>query len=67
MSLLEGHPVPTEFKEGDRVRISASSDIPYEPYEEGAGHRGYFTVTHIPTGKTLAVWHQSDKWMLEGK
>jgi hypothetical protein len=67
MSLLKSHPVPAEFKEGDRVHIVVSSDIPYEPYDEGTEHRAYFTVTHIPTGKTLTVWHESDKWMLEGK
>jgi hypothetical protein len=65
LSLLKSHPAPAEFKEGDRVRIGASPNIPYEPYEEGTEHRAYFTVTHIQTGKTLTVWHESDKWMSE--
>jgi hypothetical protein len=65
MSLLKSQPVPAEFKEGDRVRISASPDIPYEPYGEGTENRAYYIVTHIPTGKTLVVWHDSDNWMLE--
>jgi hypothetical protein len=67
MSLLKSHPVPAKFKEGDRVRIAASPNIPYEPHGEGIENRAYFTVTHIPTGKTLTVWHESDKWLLEGK
>jgi hypothetical protein len=68
MSLLKGHPVPAEFKEGDRVRIATSPDIPYEPYQIGvdAENRTYFTVTHIATSKTLTVWHQTDGWRLEG-
>jgi hypothetical protein len=68
MSLLEGHPVPAEFKEGDRVRIANSPDIPYEPYQLGVEteKRDYYTVTHIPTGKTLTVWHEADGWRLEG-
>lgn len=67
MSLLKGQPVPAEFKEGDPVRIAASPDIPYEPYEVGIEDRTYYTVTHILTGKTLTVWHDSDDWRLEGR
>jgi hypothetical protein len=68
MSLLESQPVPAEFKEGDRVRIANSPDIPYEPYTPGVEteNRGYYTVTHIPTGKTLMVWREADGWRLEG-
>ena len=67
LSLLESQPVPAEFKEGDRVRIANSPDIPYEPYEPGVEreNRAYYTVTHIPTGKMLTVWHDSDNWRLE--
>jgi hypothetical protein len=64
MSLLESQPVPAEFKEGDRVRIDTSPKIPYEPEVE-TEPRNYYTVTHIPTGKTLTVWHDSDNWRLE--
>jgi hypothetical protein len=64
MSLLEGHPVPAEFKEGDRVSIATSPNIPYEPVE--TENRSYYTVTHIPTGKMLTVWHEPDGWRLEG-
>jgi hypothetical protein len=67
MSLLKSQPVPVEFKEGDRVRITTLPDIPYEPYGEGTEDRNYYTVTHIPTGKTLTVWHESDDWRLEGR
>lgn len=64
MSLLKGHSVPAEFREGDRVRIAVASKIPYEPEVE-TEHRAYFTVTHVATGKTLTVWHETDGWMLE--
>lgn len=64
MSLLKGYPVPPEFKEGNRVRIAPSSKIPYEPEVE-TEHRAYFTVTHVASGKTLTVWHETDGWMLE--
>jgi hypothetical protein len=64
MSLVEGHPLPAEFKEGDRVRIAASSKIPYVPVE--AENRAYYTITHVPTGKTLTVWHEDGEWRLEG-
>jgi hypothetical protein len=64
MSLLESQPVPAEFKEGDRVRIATSQHIPYEPGVEPE-NRYYYTVTHIPTGKTFTVWHDSDDWRLE--
>jgi hypothetical protein len=67
MSLLKSQPVAAEFKEGDTVRIATSPDIPYEPYKEETEHRNYYTVTHIPTGKTLTVWHDSDDWRLEGQ
>jgi hypothetical protein len=63
MSLLDSQHVPAEFKEGDRVRIANSPNIPYEPVE--TENRAYYTVTHIPTGKTLTVWHESDGWTLE--
>jgi hypothetical protein len=66
MSLLKSQPVPAEFKEGDRVRIAASPNIPYEPEVE-TETRNYYIVTHIPTGKTLTVWHDSDNWRLEGR
>jgi hypothetical protein len=66
LTLLKGHPVPAEFKEGDRVLIEASKKIPYEPEVE-TEHRAYFTVTHIATGKTLSVWHETDQWMLDKK
>jgi hypothetical protein len=68
MSLLEGYAVPDEFKEGDRVRIANTPDIPYEPYQPGVatGNRAYFTVTHVPTGKALTVWHGTDGWRLDG-
>lgn len=67
MSLLNGHPVPDEFKEGDRVRITDAPSIPYETYQPGAEtqNRAYFTVTHILTGKTLTVWHETNGWRLE--
>ena len=64
LSLLESQPVPAEFQEGDRVRITASQKIPYEP-DVDAETRNYYMVTHIPTGKTLTVWHDSDNWRLE--
>jgi hypothetical protein len=64
MSLLEGQSVPTEFKEGDRVRIANSPDGLYARGLE-TDNRGYYTVTHIPTGKTLTVWHRADEWSLE--
>ncbi len=67
MSLLKSQPVPAEFREGDLVRIAISSDIPYEPYAEETEDRNYYTITHIPTGKTLTVWHDSDNWSLEGR
>jgi hypothetical protein len=60
MSLLKSQPVPAEFKEGDRVRIAASPNIPYE-----IETRNYYAVTHIFAGKTLTVWHGSDNWKLE--
>jgi hypothetical protein len=66
LSLLKGRPVPAEFNEGDRVRIEAATKIPYEP-EGGTEDRVYFTVTHVSTGKTLTVWHDSDHWRLEGR
>lgn len=31
MSLIKGHPVPDEFKENDRVRITDAQNVPYEP------------------------------------
>lgn len=65
LSRLKGHPVPAEFNEGDRVRIEAATKIPYEPEVE-TEHRAYFTVTHVVTGKTLSVWHDSNNWQLEG-
>lgn len=64
LSLLKGHPVPAEFKEGDRVTIEAATKIPYEPEVE-TDNRAYFTVTHVATGKTVVVWHETDGWMLE--
>jgi hypothetical protein len=67
MSLLKGHPVPAEFKEGDRVSIAFASEIPYEPLEEATENRAYFTITHAPTGKRLTVWHEMDGWLLETK
>ena len=67
MSLLKSHPVPAEFKEGDRVRIATASQIPYEPLEEATENRAYFTVTHVATGKTLTVWHETDGWLLENR
>jgi hypothetical protein len=68
LSLLKGHPVPAEFEVGDRIRIATSPETPYEPYQPGAEaeNRAYFMVTHIATGKTLTVWHQTDGWRLEG-
>ena len=67
MSLLKSHPVPAELKEGDRVRIATASQIPYEPLEEATENRAYFTVTHVATGKTLTVWHETDGWLLENR
>jgi|HubBroStandDraft_6_1064221.scaffolds.fasta_scaffold1098892_1 hypothetical protein len=67
MSLLKSHPVPAEFKEGDLVRIAVASQIPYEPLEEATESRAYFTITHVATGKTLTVWHETDGWLLEKK
>jgi hypothetical protein len=67
MSLLKGRPVPAEFKEGDRVSIALASEIPYEPVEEATEDRAYFTITHAATGKTLTVWHETDRWLLETK
>jgi hypothetical protein len=68
MSLLKGHPVPADFREGDRVRIANSPGTPYEPYQPEAEteNRAYFAVTHIATGQTLTVWHLTDGWKLEG-
>ena len=60
-------PIPAEFKEGDRVRIAVASQIPYEPLEEATENRAYFTVTHVATGKTLTVWHETDGWLLENR
>jgi hypothetical protein len=65
MSLLKGHPVPAEFKENDRVCIAVAFEIPYEPLEEATEDRAYFTITHVTTGKTLTVWHETDGWLLE--
>jgi hypothetical protein len=66
-SLMMGHPVPVEFKEGDRVCIADAPRTPYEPYKPDVQteNRAYFTVTHIPTGMTLTVWHETGGWRLE--
>jgi hypothetical protein len=64
MSLLEGQSIPTEFKKGDRVRIVNSPDGLYARGIE-TDNRGYYTVTHLPTGKTLTVWHSANEWRLE--
>jgi hypothetical protein len=64
MSFLEGQVVPAEFAVGDRVRMVNSPD---EYYAMGMvdENRGYYTLTHVPTGTTLAVWHKADEWRLE--
>jgi hypothetical protein len=66
LSLLEGQAIPAEFKEGDRVRIVNSPDALYTKGIK-TENRGYYTVTHIPTGKTLTVWHKANEWRLEAE
>jgi hypothetical protein len=66
LSLEEGQQIPAEFKEGDEVDIANSPDHPAIAALE-LESRGYYEITHVPTGIVFRTWHRADMYKVEEK
>ena len=64
-SLEEGQTIPSEFKEGDQLRIVNHPDHPANVAMGMNG--GYYEITHVRSGAVLETWHRADADKVEEK
>src|ERR1700733_14821796 len=61
--LAEGVTIPDDCKEGDEIDIEVHSDHPANIMM--GMNSGYYEVTHLKSGKTFKVDHETSEWRFD--